>query len=213
MAFIVDYQWYIFITVEILSWVMLLFFGVCRYVFQKKRLSNWFILLFIFFIFLEAVLALVLYQETGEISDFQIIIIIFVLYACTFGITDFRKLDRWMRGKIGNWRGVDLLTEKDKYIIQRQKDPKHIARKYRISSTIHTIIFIVVQAAFWLYGTGSIAAMIPYITDLSWYGTENINLTPYPNEVLYYGSMVWSVVFAIDFIWSWSYTIFPSKPK
>ena len=53
------------------------------------------------------------YQVTGEISTILIIITIFVLYACTFGIYDFLKLDRWMRRKIGEWRGVELLTEKD----------------------------------------------------------------------------------------------------
>jgi len=213
MSFIVDYQWYLFIIVETLSWVMLIGFGVCRYIFHREKLSQVLILLFILLIIIEAVLALMVYQATGIIGDFQIIIIIFVLYACTFGITDFKKLDRWMRTKIGDWRGIDLLTDKDKQIIQQQNDPKYIAKKYRMTSTIHTIVFIICQIAFWLYGTGSFAAMIPYLTDLSWVESENVALTPYPNEALYYGSLLWGVIFAIDFIWSWSYTIFPSKPK
>ncbi len=50
---------------------------------------------------LEAILAWLLYRETGEISSLQIIITIFVLYAITFGYQDFRKLDRWMKKK--NW--------------------------------------------------------------------------------------------------------------
>src|SRR5699024_11281080 len=79
MQLIVDYQWYLFITVEILSWVMLLGFGVSRYIFHQKKISNILLMLFILFILLEAILALVVYQATDEISDFQIIIIIFVL--------------------------------------------------------------------------------------------------------------------------------------
>src|SRR5699024_2375299 len=125
----------------------------------------------------------------------------------------FLKLDRWMRGKIGKWRGVNLLTQKDQEMIRLQKDPKYIARKYRISSIIHTIIFIVLQIAFLLHGTGSIAEMLPYLTDLSWINTEDVALTPYGNETLYQISMVWGLIFIIDFIYSWSFTIFPAKQK
>lgn len=33
-----------------------------------------------------------------------------------------------MRMKIGRWRGVELLTEKDRRIIERNKDPKFVAK-------------------------------------------------------------------------------------
>lgn len=213
MTFILEYQWQLFITLEVLSWIMLLIFGGVRYWFQKRKISTFFLALFIFLLALEGALALAVYNETGKISQFHIVIIIFLLYACTFGIIDFLKLDRWMRLKIGGWRHIDMLSDKDKRIIAKQKNPKYIAKKYRISSLIHTTIFLIVQIAFWLHGTGSLQAMIPYLTDWSWTGTENVELTPYGNEKIYYGSMVWGIVFAIDFIWSWSYTLFPSKPK
>lgn len=208
---IVDYQWQIFITVEILSWVMLLLFGVWRYAFNKKQISTILLFSFVALILIEAILAIIVYKETGVISDFQIIIIIFVLYACTFGIFDFIKLDRWMRKKIGAWRGVELLTEKDKQQMAQQKNPKYMARKYRITSTIHTIAFLVVQMFFWIYGTNSIAEMSGFLSDLSWIGTENVMETPYANEPMYFGSLIWGIVFAVDFVWSWSYTFFPAK--
>ncbi|WP_153727829.1 hypothetical protein [Salinibacillus xinjiangensis] len=109
-----------------------------------------------------------IYQVTNEISTFQIILVIFVLYACTFGIFDFLKLDRWMRTKIGQWRGVELLTDKDYRIMERAKDPKYIARKYRYSAMIHLIIFVTVQSIFWMYGTDSFDEMLTYLTDFSW---------------------------------------------
>lgn len=213
MSGIIEYQWQLFIFLESLSWVMLLVFGVVRYWFQKRRSSGIFLGLFVSLLALEGLLALVVYNETGEISQFHIVIIIFLLYACTFGIIDFLKLDRWMRLKIGGWRKIDMLSDKDKRIIAKQENPKHIARKYRTSSLIHTVIFLVVQTVFWLHGTGSVQAMIPYLTDWSWAGTEDIGLTPYKNEGLYHASMIWAIVFAVDFIWSWSYTLFPSQSK
>ncbi|MBC5638283.1 hypothetical protein H8S33_15995 [Ornithinibacillus sp. BX22] len=213
MDFILRYQWEIFILAEVLSLIFILLFGVTRYVANKRKLSLGFLLLFIVLLFLEAALALFVYKETGEISTFQIVITIFVIYACTFGISDFKKLDRWMRLKIGSWRGTELLTEKDKYVMQKQKDPKYIAKKYRISSIIHLLVFIIVQLIFLNYSLDNWNQVLPYLQDLSWIGTEIIGETPYANETLYGISMVWGLVFIIDFIYSWSYTIFPSKQR
>lgn len=213
MQFVLNHQWEIFIVLETLSWVLLLLFGIVRYFFDKQRMSLVFILLFIVFIAAEALVGWLIYQQTGEFSNFQMIITIFVVYAVTFGVSDFKKLDRWMRKHIGKWRGVELLTEKDITIMQNEKDPTFIARKYRKSSIIHSIIFVAVQAILWFYGTGQIQEMITYAKDLSWIGTENIAETPYTNETVYSISLVWGIIFIIDFIYSWSYTIFPSKSK
>lgn len=213
MNFLLEYQWEIFIAIEVISFVSLLLFGITRYFLGRQKVSLQFLLLFILLLIIEAALAIVIYQETGEISTFQIVVTIFVVYACTFGIADFKKLDRWMRLKIGNIRKVDLLTEKDRAIMDRQKDPKYIARKNRRSSMVHFVLFLGVQAVFWWYGTKDFNMMLDYLFDLSWMGTENVEETPYANETVYQISTVWAVVFAVDFIWSWSYTIFPEKTK
>ncbi len=211
MNFLVENQWELFIFAEVLSLASLLLFGIVRYGFSKKRLSLNFLFLFLVLLILEGILALLIYRETGEISTFQIVIIIFIVYACTFGINDFKKLDRWMRKKIGNWRGIDLLTDQDRMIMKRQKDPTYIAKVNRYSAFTHLAIFVIVQGAFWHYGLGGLDQAIDYIADLSWIGTENYLETPYPNEFLYGISMVWGIVFIVDFVYSMSYTIFPSK--
>ncbi|MED4475614.1 hypothetical protein [Oceanobacillus caeni] len=213
MDVILEYQWEVFIGIEVLSLVSLLLFGVVRYVFNKQKRSLSFLFLFVLLLFLEAALAIFIYRETGEFSTFQIVITIFVIYACTFGISDFKKLDRWMRLKIGNWRGTELLTEKDKYVMKKQKDPKYIAKKYRYSSMIHFLLFVIAQLIFLSYSLDSMEQAIPYLTDLSWIGTEYVEETPYSNETLYGISMVWGLVFIVDFMYSWSYTIFPAKQK
>ena len=213
MNAVIENQWEIFIVIEIISFLSLLLFGIIRYFFGKQGLSFPFLLLFIVLLILEAALAIVIFKETGEISTFQMVITIFVLYACTFGIADFKKLDRWMRLKIGNLRKIDLLTEKDRAIMDRQKDPKYVAKKNRYSSMIHLVVFFSVQAVFWWYGTKDVHLMLEYLFDFSWVGTENVKETPYANEIVYQISTVWAIVFAIDFIYSWSYTIFPETKK
>ncbi|MBO1002809.1 hypothetical protein [Pseudogracilibacillus auburnensis] len=213
MEFLLKFQWEIFIIIEVLSVVSLLFFGIVRYLMNKKKLSFLFIGTFLMLLVLEALLAVVLYQETGEISTFQIVITIFVLYACTFGIADFKKLDRWMRKKIGGWRGEELLTDKDYQIIEQNKNPKYLARKYRWTSTAHLIVFVIVQFIFWKLGTANMEELVGYARDLSWMEAGTYENSPYPNETLYAIGMLWGIIFVVDFIWSWSYTIFPSKGK
>jgi hypothetical protein len=213
MNTIVEYQWGIFITIEILSVVSLLLFGVLRYFFGKTKLSLTFIFLFLALLVVEAGLALYIFKETGEISTFQIIVAIFVIYAVTFGINDFVKLDRWMRQKIGSLRGVDLLTERDRRKIAQNKDPMYIAKKYRLTSIIHIIIFIIGQGILWSMGTDSMEEMKMYLTDFSWIEEGNAENSPYSSDLTFTVGMIWGIVFVIDFIYSWSYTVFPSKKK
>nr|WP_253286645.1 hypothetical protein [Virgibacillus sp. MSJ-26] len=196
-----------------MSVIALLLFGIVRYFLDRKKVSRLFIGVFLGFLFLEAVLALIIYQSTGEISTFQIVIALFLIYACTFGVFDFLKLDRWMREKIGGWRGIELLTEKDYRIIERNKDPKYLAKKYRRSSLIHLTLFVIVQSIFWMYGTKDFEELIGYLKDLSWIEEGTPEESPYPNEAVYAVGMIWGIVFIVDFIWSWSYTLSPSKPK
>ncbi|WP_210468903.1 hypothetical protein [Sporosarcina sp. 6E9] len=211
MQFIVTYQWEIFITIEILSVISLLTFGFLRYVLNKQRLSVLAIFTFLLLLLFEALLGILIYQETKEISTFQMIIVLFVVYACTFGIFDFLKLDRWMRKTVGKWRHIELLTERDYAILKRQKDPKYVATKYRLTSSIHLFVFLIGQSILWFYGTGSFNEMLNFLTDMSWVESGTAEQSPYANEAAYSIGMIWTLVFVIDFIYSWSFTIFPGK--
>lgn len=211
MNIILENSWGIFIFIEVLSLCALLLFGVFRYFFSKRKMSFVFIFLFLFLLIMEGLLGLYVYEQTGEISTFQVVIVIFLLYAFTFGIVDFIRLDRWMRQKIGKLRGVELLSEKDYATLDRNRDPKYIAKKYRRSSYIHFILFIVIQSIFWTLGTENFAEMKMYLTDFSWIETGEAASSPYPNETTFAIGMIWGIVFIVDFIYSWSYTIFPKK--
>lgn len=211
MDVILDYNWELFIFLEVLSLGCLILFGIFRYFLKKPRFSILFILLFLFLLMIEGLLGLYVYRQTGEISTFQIIIIIFIIYAFTFGILDFIKLDRWMRKKIGKLRGVELLTAKDYEIIEKNKNPKYIAKKYRISSYIHFILFITAQAVLWGMGTESLAEIKMYLSDFSWLGHGNSKESPYQNDAAFAIGVIWGIVFIADVINSWSYTLFPKN--
>ncbi|WP_433958950.1 hypothetical protein [Cytobacillus horneckiae] len=206
-----EYQLEIFIFLEISAIISLLIFGMIRYFFAKRKFSLVFIFLFIAITAAEAVFAWHLYSQTGEISSLQIIITIFVLYAITFGIQDFKKLDRWMRKKIGHWRGIDFLTDHDREVMEKQKNPKYIAHKYRKSSMAHILVFFAAQIIFFSLGTDSLKEAFSYLQDLSWLEKDSFVQSPYHNETIYKISMMWGIVFVVDTIYSWSYTFFPKK--
>lgn len=211
MDLIIKYNWELFIFIEFLSFGSLVLFGIFRYFFDKSRLSIMFIFIFLFMLIIEGALGIYVYSQTGEISTFQIVIIVFIIYACTFGIFDFMKLDRWMRKKIGTLRGIELLSDKDYKIINRNNNPKYIAKKYRLSSFIHLIIFVSVQAIFWRVGTENISEIKMYLSDFSWINKGIAEESPYPNDVTLGIGVIWGIVFIADFIYSWSYTLFPKK--
>ncbi|MBM0066481.1 hypothetical protein [Alkalicoccobacillus gibsonii] len=211
MDLLLEYNWELFIAAEVMSVLALLLFGISRYWFIQGRTSYLFIGLFLLLLVLEALLGLYVYQQTGEISTFLIIITLFVLYACTFGIFDFIRLDRWMRSKIGKLRGVELLTDKDYRMIERTKDPKYKAKKYRLSSTIHLIVFFAGQYLLWSWGTSDLDEMISYASDLSWIEDGDFRNSPYQNDAMFAVGTIWGIVFVADFLYSWSYTLFPSS--
>lgn len=213
MSFILTYHWEFFIAIEIASILSLILFGVLRYFFQRTTLSMIFIGSFLLLLIFEAVLGFYVYTQTGEFSTFQMIVMIFIIYAFTFGIFDFIRLDRWMRQKIGSIRGVELLTEKDYQIIERNNNPSYIAKKYRRSSMIHLVIFLIGQTFLWHLGTENFTEIKSYITDFSWVETGTADDSPYANDIMLGIGLIWGIVFTIDFIYSWSYTFFPDTNK
>lgn len=212
---IVNYQWEIFISLEVLATICLIAFLVSRYALKKDTLSRSFLIVFLGSFGLEAILAWVVYQQTGEISTFQIVIAIFIVYACTFGISDFKHLDRYIKLKIGQWRNVDLLTDEEKKIMAQAKDPNVIAKRNRRWWYTHALAFFIVHYIFWIKFGNHGHDFVYYLTDLSWWediGIESEN-SPFTDEFVQQISKVWVIIFVIDTVISWSYTIFPAKKK
>lgn len=213
MQFLLEHSWDLFIGLEATSSIFLLLFLVSRYAFMKERLGRLFLGLFILCIILEVIIAWFVYQEAGEIDTFQIVIVIFVVYAFTFGIADFKKLDRFIKKHVGKRRGLDLLSEEDKWKMAEGKDPKLIARKNRRWWYVHAAVFITVHFIFWqLYGNQE-HGLIYYLEDLSWFGEEDFINAPFTGEMINAVSRLWIIVFVVDMIISWSHTLFPANSK
>src|SRR5699024_983906 len=127
------------------------------------------------------------------------------------------KLDRWMKQKVGNWQGVDLLTEKDRQAMEREQNLRWMARSYRRWWYGHTLLFIVVHSFFWLYFGNDDRLLGEVLTDWSW--LENMDLDkipengPYRVASIYPVSLIWGIVYIADTINAWYYTLFPVQEK
>ncbi|TSB47434.1 hypothetical protein [Alkalicoccobacillus porphyridii] len=206
---IINVQWELFIAIEVLGFISLLLFGYIRYKLKKPNLSKGFIISFIALTVLEMILAWYVYSLTGEISAFQIIISLFVLYAVTFGVRDFKKLDRWMRKKIDE---DNLITDADYREMAKQKDSRYQAKYYAISWVSHLLIFLGTQVLFFGLSGLSFEESMAYLSDLGWMGSESFEETPYANQAFHSTSMIWGIILVVDAIISATY-VFQKKDK
>jgi len=60
-------------------------------------------------------------------------------------------------------------------------------------------------------GTDSMIEAKNYLTDFSWLEEGVAENSPYPNDIIYGIGIIWGIAFIADFIYSWSYTLFPNK--
>lgn len=104
METIYDLKWGLFLGAEILFWLLIVIFLVTRYWFELERISQWCIVFVILSNVFQAFLAGVDIYYKGEVSIFQIVIIIFIFYAVTYGSKDFQKLDRFIRKKVSTYK-------------------------------------------------------------------------------------------------------------
>ncbi|WP_339176098.1 hypothetical protein MKY51_06830 [Solibacillus sp. FSL R5-0691] len=208
MDFILDYKWFFLITAEVVFWVCAFAFLLLRYWFQLKKLS-----IFVFIIFIVndlwiALLAYFDYQRTGEFSSYQIIIVILIVYAMTFGKSDFKKLDAFIKRWVAKRRGEP---------IDNSLQPvKLYGKAYAIQEwkqfVLHFVVFIIVHIGFVIaVGFSDSLQQIP-LSDFfgMWFDDESGNF-PFNNEGINKFSQVWLIILAIDFVITLSYTLFPKE--
>lgn len=108
MDFILEYKWLFLILGEIVFTLCAAAFLLLRYWYQLEKLS---IIVFVIFIINDlwiAFLAVMDYQRTGAFSLYQIIAVVFIIYALTLGKSDMKKLDEVIKRKVAEKRGVTV---------------------------------------------------------------------------------------------------------
>lgn len=205
---IIHYKWYFFIIGEVVFWLTLIGFLVLRYYFELTKWSKWLVFIFILNDLWLVAIGTIDYFYTGKMEKFQFIIIIFVLYALTFGKKDFLRLDQYIRHKVAKWKG---LTVPEDHV----KEPKLFGYAHAWKETkflaIHLVLYIVaLMICFILFGLSvSLDQWIEQVGEK--FEAGDIGL--FRNETANQICTVWTFILVIDLIVTISYWLFPKKEK
>lgn len=211
MEFILENKWAFLITAEIIFWVSILSFLTLRYWFKLQKISLVFFLIFIINDLWIAAMGYMDYLKTGEFSSYQIIILIVICYALTYGKSDFKRLDGFMQIKIAKLKKEPIPK------IQQHKElfgmdyAKHEWKQF----LNHLIIFSIVHIALLLYfGLTTKFGDINSIESLLklWFSDTQSSF-PFNNSRANNFSRIWTLVLVIDTIITLSYTIFPKNTR
>lgn len=206
MDFLMQYKWLLVIIGEILFFVFAGAFFIIRYWFNKTVVGYVFVILLILNELFLALLAIYDYIQTGKLSSFQIITAIFYIYLIFEGKKEFGRLDHYFKKKVATWKGEtgpDFQTNKG---AAEKKYGRAHAKEEREGWYIHLVIFVIAQIAF--FNIGNFAGW--QVFNLNHIGNW---FQIYEDQKINQANAVWGVILIVDFIWSFSYTIWPKKEK
>ncbi|MFD1706879.1 hypothetical protein ACFSCZ_09065 [Siminovitchia sediminis] len=204
---ILQYKWLFLILGEIIFWVSLLGFFVIRYAFGREQLSKYFILVWIFSDVWLLVLGILDYRHTGTFDTFQVVILIFLFYALTFGRNDMKNLDRWVKRKIKKVKGEPLHEDQNSmklygmaYAIKQGKDlMKHVLMFAAVMIVMS--FFVDFRGFSHLAGDKNLGDMLGSTIENGWFA----------DPVLGKITGVWTLILIIDTVITVSYFVFPRR--
>ncbi|MBO2535967.1 hypothetical protein [Rummeliibacillus suwonensis] len=210
MEFVLENKWIFLVIAEAVFWICLITFLVLRYWFNLNKLSMLFVAIFIINDLWIAAMAFMDYMNTGKFSSYQIIIMVIIIYAMTFGKSDFKKLDFYIKRKVAQLKGETLTS---------LNPPKqYYGLEYAILEwkqfLFHFVIFGIVHGMlFFIFGISKDIGEIASINQLFtlWFDKNNGQI-PFDNTSANNFSRIWLLVLTIDFVITLSYSIFPKKP-
>jgi hypothetical protein len=207
MDFILDNKWFFLITAEIIFWICAIAFLLLRYWFKLERLSMFIFVIFIVNDLWIAFLAFMDYRRTGEFSVFQIVILIFIVYALTFGKSDFMKLDLFIKRQVAKIRGETIPASE----MPVQRYGLDLALYEWKQFVGHLFIFALLHIVFaFAFGLADQFNTLQIEQWLSIINNDDNGL-PFNNEGINSVTKIWLIILIIDFVITLSYTVFPKK--
>lgn len=210
MDFILENKWLFLIAGEIVFWVSILTFLIMRYWFKFKKASVLFFAIFILNDLWIATIGFMDYMETGKFSIYQIIVIIFIIYAFTYGKSDFKKLDAFIQRNVAKIKGEPLPLQ--------EKKPELYGMTYAAKQwkelLWHLAVFIVAHLLIILFiGLADQMADVTSLKTLADLWFSKSVAVPFENTIANNISKVWTLIVGIEILVVISYTIFPKGKK
>ncbi|WP_416829226.1 hypothetical protein [Ectobacillus polymachus] len=209
MDFILENKWLFLIAAEVVFWVSVSTFLLLRYWFGLKKLSITFFVLFIVNDMWIATMGFFDYLKTNIFSNYQIVIIVFLVYALTYGKNDFRKLDAFMQRQVAAWKGQPIPKVEGVKKLYGKEHARHERKQFFIHFLVYVIAHIIFLVMFGF--SDQITSFRDIENVLShWFEEKQTNF-PSNNPTINNISRVWSLILAIDAVISLSYTFFPKS--
>ncbi|UHA74806.1 hypothetical protein [Paenibacillus sp. 481] len=209
MSFVLDHKITFVIISELIAVLSLIAGFVLRYAFQQPRAST-----ISFFVFIAndiwlLTIAAMDYNRTGQFSAFHFVIAAIVIYSLTLGKSDIRKLDYFIARQVASWKRQPM---PDHITMPTPKYGMAYAQQEMIGFAIHLLVFVAAHIGFVLIAGLREPITMQIVTELSWQQlTSRDGLGWFKQDTLNQVSKVWSMVLAIDCIFSVSYLLFPKK--
>ncbi|KHF40192.1 hypothetical protein [Halalkalibacter okhensis] len=191
MLYIHENGWLLFVVSEGLTWVLVFFFLLSRYWLRFDRLSQMWLFFIVGINIFQILLGGIDFYFTGEISFFQIVIVLFITYACTLGSSDFARLDRFIKRKFD--RRSKRHNRSDTQVELKEE------LTYRcLLLLLHTSAFGVMHMIWFVIDRFHYENFTDFTYSIigSWFGPINYDLLASP---LYFMlSYTWSIVLLFD---------------
>ncbi|MDT8859741.1 hypothetical protein N0O92_05805 [Alkalihalobacillus sp. MEB130] len=201
MSYIHENGWFLFVISEGLTWVLIVFFLLSRYWLRFDRLSQMWLIFIVGINIFQIFLGGIDFYFTGEISFFQIVIVLFITYACTLGSSDFARLDQFIKKKFDRGsRNVRVVEEKREF-------KKHVTYRYLLFA-FHTGSFLGLHLIWYIVERNHFHGIAEYIVLLSKNWFEPVSYVLLENSLYFVISYVWILIYLFDLIVIMSYFAF-----
>jgi hypothetical protein len=194
VSFLYGHSWLLFVISEGATWVLVFFLFFCRYWLRFDRVSKWLFKLIVLINVFQIFLGIIDYYYTGKISFFQIVIVLFITYACTLGSSDFQRLDQYIKEKWSRGSGINRTD-----LVHHEDIRLHMAyRKWLFF--LHTTAFTIIHYLWFKLESSrysTFGEFMKYVNN-GWF--QHIDQAFFTNSIYYMISYVWSMIYAFDFI-------------
>lgn len=205
--FILQFKWLFLILGEVVFWVSLLGFFVLRYALGREKESKYFILAWLLSDVWLLVLGFLDYRRTGEIGTFQIVIVIVLLYALTFGRSDMKKLDRWVKRQIRKWKGEAPEEGEGQERLTGMRYAVSQGREFAMHLAMYAAVILILSFFLPFRGFDGLISSGGFGDTLGHLIEEGLFADPVAGKI----TGIWTLILIIDLAITLSYFILPRK--
>ncbi|MFC5711733.1 hypothetical protein ACFPU1_02960 [Thalassorhabdus alkalitolerans] len=200
MNFFYEYGWLLFLAAEVLTWGAALSLFFSRYFLSSRFLTHVSIVSILALTSFQLYLVGVDYYINQEVSFTQVLMILFIFYAATFGKSYISRIDRYMKQKFEN-RDTSWKTYLP-FSLKFQPERKRQQLFY-----LHTAVFLSLHLLLLPMTNSSLPAW-EWSFYTGWLSQPHLGFYPHYSFNIF--SYVWRIIYMIDAFFFLCFSWFPA---